>query len=551
MKSITMIYFLAPALFLALALSSHSQPTLQWERTYDGGATQQPQDMLNAMVLDGNGNVYVTGLCGNSGYDNDIITIKYNSSGVQQWLMRYHNPGGGVTGAEAVAIALDSSGNVFVCGKTTIASNAPDIILIKYSSSGAEQWVKITDGGAVDYATSVAADISGNSYITGVLSSGPTISDLFTRKYDPSGNIIWTRTFDLAAQGSVGTSLVLNNSGNVFVTGYTDLGTHFNVVTIKYSPNGDSLWTRIFSNGQPNSYGDCYGTQVVVNPNGDVFIGGNSGDSQNGVNYLTLKYSSSGIIQWSKYYHGLVVSDDEVTDIKPDNLGNVYVTGKSFNQSNNADYVTIKYNSTGNQVWLSRYNGTGNGDDVPYSLALDNSGAAYITGSALFAATSQDIVTIKYDSSGSQIWLVNFNGVVANGIDQGHSVAVAPGGNVIVAGYSQGANTGDDCTTIMYSQPFGIRQISNQVPSAFKLTQNYPNPFNPSTKINFALPKPELVKIVVYDILGREVATLVNENLKPGAYLVDWNASNYSSGVYFYRLETDGFIETKKMILVK
>ena len=549
MKSKLIFLSFALALSISFVCKTYPQETQQWVRTYDGGATQMPADDINAMVIDANSNVYVTGQSGNPGFDYDIVTIKYNSSGVMQWQMRYHNPGGSVTGAEAAAIAIDSLGNVFVCGKTQLASGASDIIVIKYNSSGVQQWVKIIDGGAVDYATSIAADNSGNSYVTGVLSSGPTVSDLFVIKYDPAGNATWTRTFDQASSGSVGTSIALNSSGNVFVTGYTDLGNYFNVVTIKYSSNGDSLWTRIFSNGQTPAFGDCYGTKLAVDANGDVFVGGNSGDSQNGVNYLILKYNSAGVFQWNKYYHGPVVSDDEVTDIKPDNLGNIYVTGKSA--GSNADYVTIKYNSFGNQSWLARYNGTGNGDDVPYSLALDNNGAAYVTGSALFAATGQDIVTIKYDSSGSQVWLASFSGIVTNGTDQGRSVAIAPSGNVFVAGYSQGASTGDDYTTIMYSQPIGIQQISNQVPGIYSLTQNYPNPFNPSTKINFALPKDAFAKIIVFDVLGREVTRLVNENLKRGTYTVDWDAANYSSGVYFYRLETEGFNETKKMILVK
>ncbi len=131
-----------------------------------------------------------------------------------------------------------------------------------------------------------------------------------------------------------------------------------------------------------------------------------------------------------------------------------------------------------------------------------------------------------------------------------------PGGAWILKVYDRG--TGNTGTLEAWSlditygtNPIGIKPISSEVPNSFKLVQNYPNPFNPSTKINFALPKPDFVKLVVYDILGREVATLVNESLKPGTYEVEWNASNFSSGVYFYRLETDGYIETKKMIVVK
>jgi hypothetical protein len=99
--------------------------------------------------------------------------------------------------------------------------------------------------------------------------------------------------------------------------------------------------------------------------------------------------------------------------------------------------------------------------------------------------------------------------------------------------------------------PIGIVNINTNIPAGFELSQNYPNPFNPSTIIRFKIKDPGLTTLKVFDILGREVAALVNEQLKPGAYEVDWNASNYSSGVYFYRLQTDDYAVTKKMLLIK
>jgi hypothetical protein len=108
-----------------------------------------------------------------------------------------------------------------------------------------------------------------------------------------------------------------------------------------------------------------------------------------------------------------------------------------------------------------------------------------------------------------------------------------------------------------------INPISNDIPKSFSLYQNYPNPFNPSTKIKFSIPATPLsvengegqgvrnVQLIIYDILGREVAILVNEKLNPGTYEVEWDASNYPSGVYFYKLTVAGFSETRKMIFIK
>ena len=98
----------------------------------------------------------------------------------------------------------------------------------------------------------------------------------------------------------------------------------------------------------------------------------------------------------------------------------------------------------------------------------------------------------------------------------------------------------------------GLIQVSNEIPKGFVLYQNYPNPFNPSTRIKFELPKKSFVKLIVYDISGREIIKLVDKNLTAGSYETEWIGSGYPSGVYFYRLSADGnAINTRKMLLIK
>ena len=106
----------------------------------------------------------------------------------------------------------------------------------------------------------------------------------------------------------------------------------------------------------------------------------------------------------------------------------------------------------------------------------------------------------------------------------------------------------------------GIEMVSTEIPVDYALSQNYPNPFNPSTVIRFQVASNKFVKLEIYDVLGREVATLVDQQMQPGSYSVDWDASSYPSGVYFYKLEinpsdrlerSDGYTQTKKMLLIK
>jgi hypothetical protein len=105
----------------------------------------------------------------------------------------------------------------------------------------------------------------------------------------------------------------------------------------------------------------------------------------------------------------------------------------------------------------------------------------------------------------------------------------------------------------------GIKKISNEISNSYSLSQNYPNPFNPTTKIRFQIPLNKgggfsrglFTRLTIYDLLGREVAILVNEQLKPGTYEVEWDGTNYPSGVYFYKLTTESFNQTKRMVLIK
>lgn len=97
----------------------------------------------------------------------------------------------------------------------------------------------------------------------------------------------------------------------------------------------------------------------------------------------------------------------------------------------------------------------------------------------------------------------------------------------------------------------GINYISSEAPQSFSLSQNYPNPFNPTTNIKFDVPKAGFIRLTVFDVLGKEIQKLVNEHLSPGTYNFDFDASHLPSGVYYYKLEVNNFIQTKKMVLIK
>ena len=99
--------------------------------------------------------------------------------------------------------------------------------------------------------------------------------------------------------------------------------------------------------------------------------------------------------------------------------------------------------------------------------------------------------------------------------------------------------------------PSAVEELSSEIPDQFELLQNYPNPFNPSTTITFSIPRSSFVILKVFNILGEEVKSLVSEERAPGTYTVKWDASGNASGVYFYRLQAGGFVDTKKLLLIR
>ncbi|MDH3269462.1 MAG: T9SS type A sorting domain-containing protein [Ignavibacteria bacterium] len=175
---------------------------------------------------------------------------------------------------------------------------------------------------------------------------------------------------------------------------------------------------------------------------------------------------------------------------------------------------------------------------ITSSLSLDNNEYVYAGTGAGWSGSCQGI--IRTTNSGSS-W-ESFNSGLPQG-SCGHVLACNSGG-ILFTGTETGVYRTIESTT-------DINEYEEVIPSEFALYQNYPNPFNPSTTIKYQLPQSGKVTLKVYDILGEEIRTLVNEGKAAGNYEVNFDASVLKSGVYFYSLQTESFRDTKKMILIK
>lgn len=222
-------------------------------------------------------------------------------------------------------------------------------------------------------------------------------------------------------------------------------------------------------------------------------------------------------------------------------------------------------------------------DNIKYSYSLDGTTPGWVTDNVLSAQANPEtrstiqslqqqsgVFRVCYSSLGLGFDTIVYKNTFTIGSGFGTSVAVsrAHGSSGVYApaitGYYFNGSPGFAGAGVIYAGVgpskvwfngsdiiTGINNPSADIPGDFRLNQNYPNPFNPVTKIEFSVPRSSHVRISVFDVMGREVMTLVNERMAPGKYEANWDASAFSSGVYFYRMSAEGFVETRKMMVVK
>lgn len=525
-----------------------SQPWSIWAKVYNGPAIQQ--DSSVGIALNSSGMVFMTGWSIGTGTAADIVTIRYNpSNGDTLWVNRYS----GALDEKVYDITCDNNA-VYVTGWSLTPSR--DIITIKYdAATGNRLWVKTFNGGGNggDYGFSVAVDGSGNVYVTGRSDIGGA-QKITTLRYDASGNMAagWPSVYNggLSNTFDEAHSVKPDGSGNAYVTGRSGTGVAGtnDIITLRINSNGTVSWVKKY-NGTQNY--DDEGTVIVLdNAGSNVFVAGYTYRVAVVQDYITLKYNSvTGDSLAAATYNGPGSSADLVTAIDIDNSSNIYITGFSTGTTTAFDYATIKYNSSLSQQWVKRTNNTGN--DFPYSIAVDNpSGNIYVTGSSVGSGTGFDYLTISYRNNGDLAWEKRENGSASSN-DYASAVAVQDTDKVYVTGSANFSGTGIAFYTLRYSSINSIDPISNIVPSVYDLAQNYPNPFNPSTSIRFDIPKSSNVKISVFDVSGKEIDILLDEYVNLGQYKITWDATGFSSGIYFYTIAAGDYRVTKKMILVK
>jgi uncharacterized delta-60 repeat protein len=430
------------------SLFTQAQVNIQWEERYTSAGSNT--DRAADMTIDPSGNVYVTGTSYNGASTGfDLVTVKYDNAGTLLWTRTYDGPGNGFD--ESRAITIDGTGNVYVTGFVQNGILNFEFITLKYDPSGTLLWDRFyNQEGNFDEGRDIAVDGSGAVYVTGsvIYNSGNT--DYCTVKYNAAGAQQWVRTYDgTGADLDAAFKIAIDGAGDIVVLGHsTGTTTNLDYALVKYNSGGTFQWDELYDG---NSDFDTP-TDLFIDGSDNIYITGFSYiNALIDANYATLKYNAAGTQQWVATFNGSASNYDKANAIIADASGNVIVTGRSIGSGSAEDYVTIMYDSNGNEQWSDRYSGPANFYDEAKDIALDAAGDIYVTGYSFESSSNNDYTTVKYDIAGNLIWATKFNGS-SNNSDQALAMAVDPTGNIYVTGESNGAGTGADYSTIKYCQ---------------------------------------------------------------------------------------------------
>ncbi len=356
-------------------------------------------------------------------------------------------------------IAWQGNDHIALIAVVTITLSPPNLThtyqaVQTQSQSVDTAWVRRYDGPGndrYDRAWAITAGSSGNVYVTGRSDGLVTGWDCATVAYDASGNEVWVRRYDGPGGSSdEGRGVAVDGQEFVYVTGPSyGSGTGMDYVTIKFDADGGEVWVRRY-NG-PGNAGD-WAEAIAVDGQGNVFVTGRSGGASTGDDYATVKYNSAGVEQWVRRYDGLGTDGDGASALAVDGAGDIYVTGQSQGASSDYDYATIKYSTAGQELWVRRYNGPGNGWDQATALAVDGVDNVYVTGVSFGLNTGYNFATLKYSSLGDQRWVTRYSSSADDSIAGGEAVVVDGYGNVYVTGPSLSSGTWSDYATIKYIQ---------------------------------------------------------------------------------------------------
>ncbi|QQS37580.1 MAG: T9SS type A sorting domain-containing protein [Ignavibacteriales bacterium] len=561
-----------------------------WTKTFGGTNI----DIGHSVEQTSDGGYIITGYTRSFGTmsGRNLWLIKTDENGNQIW----NNALGGNSDDEGHCVKQSNDGGYIIAGLTnSFGAGVKDVYLVKTDSLGSLQWQKTFGGNSDDEGYSVIQSSDDGFVIAGVTSSFTSGGrDLYLVKTDVAGNLVWQK--NLGGLSSDGAWEIQNTSDNGFIiAGWTfsqGPGALGNAWLVKTDSAGNEQWNKYFGGADVDR---AYSVQQTVD-NGYILTGYTSSFGAGLDDMLLIKTDSIGNQSWMKTFGGTGRDYGYSIDVTSDSGFIIAGYTLSFGAGGD-DLWLVKTDYAGNQMWSKTFGGTSS--EIAYSVIETIDGSFVVTGHTLsYGAGVHDVWLLKISES-IPVELINFSAEVRNDVIflnwstaseennygfiierrkvnsfSGDDGTTNQNNDWIEMGFVEG--TGNSTQVVDYSfrdknifngtyqyrlkqidyngsfQYSGIIEIDyHKLIQSFELEQNYPNPFNPSTTIKFALPKDAVVTLKVYDALGAEVTTIVNQQLEAGYYKYDWNASGYAGGMYIYRLQAGEFTSVKKMVILK
>jgi hypothetical protein len=553
------------------------------------------------VTLDANGNLYIAGGKGTVGMwwgqgSNKAFLLNLRSEGTQLWSREYNAKG--IYKDAALSMEIDSQGNIFICGTTCNDRFRPRIdghlIILKYDPLGNLLWEYIDEQTSISRAK-MKSGPNGSIYLLYTKDQKDNDNNFYQttvllNNFDTNGNLKWTTVFQPPEYVWLELKDILfNPAGDVYIIlERSGPDTTSAVLLQKFSSIGNLHWSKELSGMKTTGI-----RFAVVDNNSNLYF--TVLDPNNLNSFLILKYNSSGSEIWNKSYldpHGYTCSPTGLVS----DIGSIIITGSCWSESNPGDFLTVKYDTDGNQEWIKQFDGSYHGADYAQDILIDVNGNVFVGGTSDSSGTGL-VTLVSYDNQGNQRWVQQTRGgwwgMYLN--ENGEIIVIDNDGELITNMFSNdgsflrssryilpawrikaidfdhlyhlyitannehwegkmhgGSLIASVMSTFQYDlYPSYVENPSNHQTKTFVLKQNYPNPFNPNTTIEFSLPKTEWVTLNIFNILGQQVASLVSEKLNPGIHKYQWQAENLPSGIYYCRMQAGEFEQVRKMILLK
>lgn len=462
---------------------------------------------------------------------------------------------GGTESDNGNSLQITSDGGFVIAGSTLASPDEdyPDMYIVKTDGFGKVLWSKNYGGKFSEGATDIKQTGDGGYVVAGYTDSeGAGGTDATLTKLDANGNLTWSQNYGGNQNDHFYSVLPTPDGGYIAVGSFiSESGQNRDAYLVKVNGTGQETWSHTFggSNGGETGY-----SVLLTSDGGYIFAGETTSFGAGGFDAYLVKTNSSGIEVWSKTYGG--TEDDKVSYLQPTADGGYVMTGSTVSSGAGAkDVYLLKTDGSGNLQWSQAYGDVHN--DGGSSVKQTADGGYVIVGSTVnrIAGNPQkqysDVYLVKTTSDGVLQWTKIFGSLKS---ESGSEIQITADGGYAFIGSAGSFSKENDIYFLKSNEQGMITSLnisSLEVPESFSLFQNYPNPFNSQTTIRYQLPGEYAVTLNLFDISGRKIKTLVNQNQNAGVHTLLFDGDGIASGVYFYQLKAGSHVRVRKMIILE